>query len=380
MIALRLPSLFTLLPAAVLFLFVWCAYGVSYRVVEQKILYNGRLGVSLTSVVKAGNGDLLALFNSGKDAWPGSTACLMRSTDGGKTWSQPRTLIAPVRRGGAIHTNVGLTLLRNGDLILPFGDFKIRDESQGFPQPRHGGHELGTTNVLISRDHGHTWSDWIPASAGLPWSAPHGQLVEMPDGRILLPLWMSEKATGPKDFGKDAFAGYVISRDGGMTWTGFRKIGPFGEISLVLLADGRTLLGCLKQHPSRETHIIRSTDGGRTWTEPRKAGFQGKNAVLALSPSGIPLLLCSPVREGESRPGYIYYSLDQGETWREGVRLIEPIQPKYPMAYGVSAANLDGRRMFLTFFATDPRKPERGDSPWTTTTTYLGGNIVEELP
>ena len=369
-----------LLPAAISVVLSPHLGAVSYRVTHKEVIYNGAIGVSLTSVVKAANGDLLALFNSGKDAWPGSAAYLMRSTDDGQTWTGPRKLIAPVRQGGAIHTNVGLTRLKNGTLVLPFGDFRIRGESRGFPQPRHGGHEFGTTAVLISRDHGHTWSDWIPANAGLPWSAPHGQLVEMRDGRILLPLWMSEKPTGPQDFGKDAFAGYVTSRDGGLTWKQFQKIGPFGEISLVLLPDGETLLGALKQHPSRETHVIRSSDGGRTWTPPRRVGFQGKNAVLVLSPSGIPLLLCSPVREGESRPGYIYYSPDRGETWLEGARLVEPIPPRYPMAYGVSAANLDERRMLLTFFAIDPRKPEKGGSPWTTTTTYLGGNIVEELP
>src|SRR5262245_44070594 len=85
-------------------------FGLSYKVVEKKVLYTGKIGASLTSVVKAANGDLLALFNSGKDAWPGSTAYLMRSTDNGKTWSEPRQLIAPVRKGGAVHTNVGLTV------------------------------------------------------------------------------------------------------------------------------------------------------------------------------------------------------------------------------------------------------------------------------
>src|SRR5713101_1603344 len=79
--------------------FLHNSYGVSYRMVEKKVLYNGKIGASLTSVVKAANGDLLVVFNSGKDAWPGSTAYLMRSTDNGKTWSEPRKLIVPVRRG-----------------------------------------------------------------------------------------------------------------------------------------------------------------------------------------------------------------------------------------------------------------------------------------
>ena len=70
--------------------------------------------------------------------------------------------------------------------------------------------------------------------------------------------------------------------------------------------------------------------------------------------------------------------LDNGETWKEGVRLIEPIPPKYPLAYGVSAANLNNGRMLVTFFGHDPGKKETGDSPWSTTNTYLGSNVVLE--
>ena len=82
--------------------------------------------------------------------------------------------------------------------------------------------------------------------------------------------------------------------------------------------------------------------------------------------------------KGENRPGCIYYSLDRGETWKEGVRLVEPIPPKYPMAYGVSAVNLPGGKMLVTFYGYDPNKPDTGDSPWTSTISYLGSNLVQE--
>src|ERR1041385_9214715 len=342
----------------------YCCFAVRYEVSDTQVIYNGKLGVSLPSAVQAANGDFLIVFNTGKDAWPGSTAYLVRSKNGGKTWSSPHELLSPRRPGGAIHTNVGLTRLNNGDLIMPFGDIKIRDSSRGFPAPRHGGHELGLAYVLISKDNGYTWSEWIPADTGLPWAAPHGQLVEMPDGRLLLPLWMANSPEGPQDLSKDAFAGFLTSRDGGKTWKDFKRLGQFGEISLLLLADRETLLACLKQHPSRKTLVMRSEDGGGKWTDPVAIGISGKNAVMHLSPSGTPLILCSPVREGESRPGYIYYSTDNGNSWREGVQLIEPMPPKYPMAYGISAINLEGGRMYVVFYAYDPKKPESGDSPW----------------
>jgi hypothetical protein len=357
----------------------WASAGeVHYKVVDQQVIYNGKLGVALPCVVRTANGNILVEFNTGKDCWPGSTAYLIQSADMGKTWSAPRKLIESRRPRGAIHTNVGLTTLKNGDLILPFTDAKIGDDARGFPNPRHSGHEYAVTHVIISKDNGQTWSDWIPANGDIPWSAAHGRIVEMPDGRLLLPLWGSDLASGPKDFGKDAYAGYVESRDGGKTWGHFKKVGPFGEISLVLLPDGKTLLASLKQHPSRLTHVIRSDDGGQTWTQPRHFGVQVKNAVMQLSPSGIPLILGSPVQQGENRPGYIYYSLDRGDTWKEGVRLVEPIPPKWAMAYGVSSVNLEGGKMLVTFYGYDPSKPETGEAPWISTVSYLGSNIVEE--
>ena len=65
-----------------------------------------------------------------------------------------------------------------------------------------------------------------------------------------------------------------------------------------------------------------------------------KNAVMQLSPLGIPLILYSTLEESRSRSGYIFYSTDRGGTCHEGVRRIEPISFKFPMAYGVCAANV----------------------------------------
>lgn len=346
------------------------------------MIYNGPLGTALPCVVRAANGDLLVQFNTGKDCWPGSTAYLIRSSDGGQTWSEPRKLIASQRNGGAIHTNVGLTLLSNDDLILPFIDAKLRDGGRGFPKPMHPGHEVAVANVIISHDHGQTWSGWVPAHGGVPWTAPFGRLVEMPDGRLLLPLWMSANATGPESgqYEKQGFSGFVVSSDGGQTWGDVAKLGHFGETSLLLLDDNRTLLACLKQHPSRLTHVMRSTDG-KSWTDPRNFGVQGKNASLHLSPRGWPLILCSPVTPGPgegTRPGVIFFTPDRGDTWRRAIELEEPIGPRGTFAYGLTAVNVDAGRMLVVFAGADPDKPEKGDSPWTSTQTYLGSNLVEE--
>ena len=122
---------------------------------------------------------------------------------------------------------------------------------------------------------------------------------------------------------------------------------------------------------------MKSTDGGETWSEPQHFGVAGKNASLHLSPAGIPLLLCSPV-EGEDRPGRVYYSLDSGESWQEGMRVVEPIAGPTSFAYCINAVNLGNGRMLVVFYGTDPDKPETGGSPWSHTQTYIGANLVQE--
>ncbi|MCI0627260.1 MAG: hypothetical protein L0387_37380, partial [Acidobacteria bacterium] len=96
---------------------------------------------------------------------------------------------------------------------------------------------------------------------------------------------------------------------------------------------------------------------------------------VGCSPNSRPSSQQGPVA---ARPDKESYSLDKGDTWKEGVRLVEPISPKYPMAYGVSAVNLRDGRMLVTFYGYDPAKKETGDSPWSTTTSYLGSNMVLE--
>ncbi len=94
------------------------------------------------------------------------------------------------------------------------------------------------------------------------------------------------------------------------------------------------------------------------------------------------MILASPVTPGPgegTRPGVNFSTHDRGETWQRALELEEPIGPRGTFAYGVTAVNLDGGKMLVVFSGLDPDKPERGDSPWTSTKTYLCANVVEEI-
>jgi len=56
-----------------------------------------------------------------------------------------------------------------------------------------------------------------------------GQLIEGRNGTIAAGSALDgDKPEGPKDFGKDAYAGFLVSRDGvAKTWGNFHRLGTF---------------------------------------------------------------------------------------------------------------------------------------------------------
>lgn len=349
-----------------------------FRVLGSSIIFNSpTMGAQLPCVAKAANGDLLVQFNSGKDQWPGSKAYLVRSTDGGVTWGVPQLIIEstiPVAEGGSIHTNIGMTVLSNGDIIIPFTHGVLKDGWQG---GGHTGQKWVRTYAIISHDHGYTWGPWIPAfSMEGQQSSAFGRIVEMPNGDLWYPMWAFYSWASSANFPSAAHSGYIISGDQGQTWGGFggfQELGPYGETSIIHLGDGgRTMLAAGKRNGSAQiTRIARSDNDGFSWTElPTNVG--GKNASLHLSPSGTPLLFYS------SPQGRIATSEDGGYSWDEVVQIVPPISRNGDnFSYGMSAVNLGDNKMMVVYSGMDTHKPYAG-VPWLTVETYLAFTMLEE--
>ena len=183
---------------------------------------------------------------------------IRRSTDGGRSWSDP------VRTCG--QTPHGPILLANGRLMLVGrvqtwpGEYSPYDSAS----LKNAKHELP---VEVSDDGGRTWrvlSRIVPPKDMEAYHEPHA--VELPDGKIVAQFRCHAK-------------GHPLmqceSTDGGRSWTTMHETGIHGlPPHLIRLADGRLLTVYAKRGeryaPEGETaeigeYACLSDDGGRTW-------------------------------------------------------------------------------------------------------------------
>ena len=167
---------------------------------------------------------------------------MIRSTDGGLTWS--------ARYPSIVNS--------------PHGPIQLSDR-----RLLYAGKELWTPTrrigVCESQDDGQSWT-WlaeIPARPNDQVSAYHElHAVETTDGRLIVHIRNENKT----DFGETLQA---ESSDGGQTWSAPHSIGVWGLPSFLLrLQDGRLLMTYGYRRAPLGNQARLSTDQGLTWSEP----------------------------------------------------------------------------------------------------------------
>jgi hypothetical protein len=153
---------------------------------------------------------------------------LLRSSDEGKTWSDPE-LIRPPLEGPAFEVAHGIVELPNGRWLWPTSTWK------GW----NGAAPNGMKAVaLISDDRGKTWPAYIDIFDAYRDGVIHFEqsVVLLPDGRLLACAWALDERTGRT---RDVV--YAISEDGESfgppRTTGF----PGETCKLLALPDGRVV-------------------------------------------------------------------------------------------------------------------------------------------
>jgi len=175
-------------------------------ILKIKVLYKqpGRY-IGWPSIGQTPNGDLLVVFSGDRTAHvsPDGKTQMVRSRDGGKTWSQPVTIHDfPIDDRDA-----GITRTSKGTMLVSW-----------FTGPPYGT-ELQGHYVIRSLDNGHTWGKPIRT----PVTTPHGP-VQLSDGRL---LFIGQQphcshTTPPNYNGAPAGSPHTISmaesRDDGLSW------------------------------------------------------------------------------------------------------------------------------------------------------------------
>lgn len=263
------------------------------------------------------NGELLVAYSGGREAHvcPFGRVELIRSRDGGRTWSWPETVLdTPIddRDAGVVETSSGALLVSTFT--------SLAYEAVKNPPARWEAVQLRSTAeqrkallgcwLLRSTDGGMTWS----TPARVPVNSPHGPIV-LKSGRLLY--------AGKQLWEAGTRVGVCGSTDDGKSWQWLAEIpartgdrpAEYHELHAVEAADGRLVVHIRNHNPANagETLQSESHDGGRTWSTPRAIGVWGLPSHLLRLRDGRLLMTYGYRRAPFGNQARI--SSDNGATW-----------------------------------------------------------------
>ncbi len=256
--------------------------------------------------VVAANGDLIVTFMNHGDVMPGCEALFIRSSDGGKTWSDVHLKYAAsdprehgVGVGGLLRRKDDALLAARIEVYMPGGQVQL--------------HQTTKIDILLSKDHGKSFEPF--STLKFPQgklAGPYGPMVQLADGSIILPGYIENVGNG-----------YWQTQDDGQTWSDFRVVWKdppegvkeklwFNETSYEVLKDG-SILALARNDVNDVFFTIESKDHGKTWSDPRPTNIIGGSPALHRMADGSVIL----AHRDAGRPGLsISRSTDGGKNWR----------------------------------------------------------------
>lgn len=316
----------TIIFVAIIFVVVTTRHDLSAKeniatVLETKVIckeLNRYIG--WPTITKIRSGELLVVFSGNRDAHvcPFGVTQMVRSSDNGKTWSDPVTINnTPLddRDAGILETRSG-TLLVNWFTSLAFATPKNFSRHPAWQRhaeklgPETRTHWLGNW-TRRSLDGGNTWETPVKQNV----SAPHGP-IELQDGRLLY------VGTGSQN--KEKVLGVEESRDDGKTWRLIatidipreESIKSYWEPHVAELPDGKLVAMFRYQPKDKSQSYLRqaeSTDGGKIWTTTHKTPIWGYPPHLTVLDNGWLLVVYGVRRTPFGERACI--SRNGGKTW-----------------------------------------------------------------
>jgi hypothetical protein len=294
-----------------------------------------------------------------------------------------------------------MTALSDGRILIPYND------GPGDPW-KHASTPVKLC-LIESATNGRSWSHErvIPTDLLEPFC--YGKILELKDGRLLMPVW------GRRSEEDVRRSGVLASDDGGRTWDqhstiaydpqpgqfdaerNFTRKGGYNETTIVELPGGE-IMAIIRQAfvgGDEFLHFFRSTssDQGATWTAPEKLDICGTSPSLHVTPQGTILLGCrTHVHEpsGYTERGQplmrtdgvaVSWSDDDGRTWQGPLHLLDPKGHQYIREYEAgypAMVNLPSGEIFVSFYSYDDalKVPATFPEPYK---FYLAANFISAL-
>ena len=230
----------------------------------------------------------------------GGRAMIMRSTNAGKTWSKPVTLIDTP----ADDRHPAFVELRDGTLLCSIFTYS--------GEPENG--DWGKDSALAVRvrfirsfDGGHTWEKKSrQLQTPFSYDETDGPLVRLKDGSVLVAV-NGRAPSGPPDQ-----AAVLRSTNRGKSWKLLATIKAghdLQEVTVAELPDGQWVM---MARP--EGDVCWSRDHGHTWTPPVTFGFRMYAPSLYVLRDGTLICLHGSYATGHSGLRVIF-STDGGHIW-----------------------------------------------------------------
>ena len=342
--------------------------------------------VGWPTVTRLKNNDLVVVFSGDRDAHvcPGGKVQLVRSTDGGETWSAPQT----IANGPIDDRDAGLVELPDGELLVvyftsvAYRTKKLLETAWG-PQTRqywwvrHDGKlsdEVRTAALgnfcVRSRDGGRTWSK--PEKMAMKGQTPHGPILLRDGslfqiGKVDRPPTASYMSIDPK-----VRTGITAERstDGGRTWELLCENIPappddpprqvYCEPNAVELTDG-TIIGMIRYHgPDHCMRQAVSKDGGRTWTPMAATTLKGLPPHMVRLADG---KLVAVYGRRLADPGFGEFAAisdDGGATWDSANEICLAPSHNGDLGYPSTCLLPDGSLLTVYY---QQQRPVRGELP-----------------
>ena len=279
------------------------------------------------TLARRSNGELLVVYSGGREAHvcPFGRVELIRSSDGGRSWSWPQIIFdSPIddRDAGICVTPAGSLLVTT---FTSLAYEAVLDNGNNWSAGRlarwHAVNRRTTPAqrqallgvwMLRSTDGGMTWA----APCRVPLNSPHGP-VALPDGRLLYAgkqLWEPGTKTGVCE-----------SADDGKTWRWLAdiparpgdRVADYHELHAVAAQDGRLIVHIRNHNAANrgETLQCESHDGGKSWSLPHAIGVWGLPSHLLRLADGRLLMSYGYRRQPFGNQARL--SGDDGRSWSQ---------------------------------------------------------------